>query len=1757
MRNQLSLTVRTKLSLLVTVLLQTVLFFAITTQGFNQTIIQASTGDSVTTDGLYTVVQFTQVQNTNWIVPAGVQEVEYLVVAGGGGGGNGYDTGAGGGGAGGMVLSGVISVSPGSTYTVNVGAGGSGGADIRSNSNGSNGSNSQFSNIIALGGDAGNASRTVQIAEGRGGVVQNSNISSATGGDGGGNGSSTSRGSGGGGGGAGGAGGNGSLSSGGSAGIGLLSNITGSNVIYGAGGAGARGNTTFDGQAGANNTGQGGGGGGASSSASGSGGNGGTGIVVLRYRITNFRIDAADSSTYSGIYDLNGGLAISTQSGNSFFEFDGSNDYIDTNLNYTNLSSFTISTWMRYDDDTTGPRAILSDEPTDGSSWEHRLLLIDKNVTLDIKNSPDTITPYYSLPSGWNNIVTSLTDGRIKVYINGKLVSDTEHKGSPTQSQEIWIGASALNGGSYYYKGDISIVEYYSRGLTADEINTKFFEDAERHFQPYLSYASGIIRIDESKVDADLTNFPVTVVLNSGNFDFDLLQSSGADVFFTDTNHNLLPFEVDFVDVANERAVYHVLYSGVINNSDTDQDILIRYGSGAGYFYDFSHGYRPTEVWSNGYEFVSHLGTNLIDSTGQRTLINSGTSVSTTSGSLGESRRFNLSEVDAIEISGLLDLGSNHTILGRFQREDIASESQGSLNVYIKSGIPSDAWTATGVYSQNYPYDSGVFSTLRSIGGTAQTAVIDFPATYFNSGFSVAYGSSQSNFNPPSVLSFDDDTINTLLSDNSLNTITTNHYAVEVTGWFVPSETGYYRFDVDGDDSVELIINNQLISHFYGGKGFHTVGDEKVRADGVTPAYLEKVIGSGFFEKGIAYPIVVRAQEWEGGGGLRLVWQRPSESFSNNWYIHPEELYSKELTRMDVVSSHKDSGYALNITELGYPYYAARVGSTWPTIFSSVATSSGTFDTFTATNNPSTQSRIYTSGLVSSGSGLTPVTPTHNTVIGQDANQFHTNGNLWAFNGFIDEIRLSSVERTAEWVKAEYYSIEGQLASPIYTVSFVTNSGTSISSVVGEAGDTYSTPSTSRDGFRFMGWYSDAALTTSTTISNEIPINGITYYAKWVPDYERYDSGIIRIDKTKVEGNLTNFPLTIVLNSGNFEFSLIQSSGADVFFTDTNHNLLPFEVDYVNVASGIAVYHVLYSGTILNDSSNQDILIRYGDVENYFYDFSAGYNPTEVWDENYVLVMHMGSVIYDATQTNTFLVNGTQTIQNNDILGEARYFDGNDFINFSGLVSSEMSTPTTLVRFDWNTSDLTPSWDFVIEGSTVGDLMIALQNNLIVYSTDQQALPSSDSNPLSLGGVLDSSMFTMSLQNSSNIPDGLVIIDDNIYSGLNLQSGYNGGTFNPPNSSMYSIGRRIADNSSYFTGVIDEIRLSKIERTSGWILAEHYALSGQLASPVYTVSFVTNSGSSISDITGYAGSGINPVSTRFGFKFDGWYLDSGLTQSVTLSSIPNENTTYYAKWNEDVKTGLIVDANNIDENLTDFPVTVVLNSQNFDFTGMVASGLYFSDGTNYLDFEVDFIDVANQRAVFHVLLTSISSSTNTTFYIHQGRELDFTSGRNATNVWKSSYVFVSHMGTTVTDSKTPGRSITVGSNSTTTNSTLGKARVFDNDLNDSISIGDITLNSDHTILVVLKPHTLPARQDFLSSHSGNGGYGFFFSNSNVAYSVGTGGGFVDVYTTPLTANTSYVTTGTVGANGQRTFLNGTLTNTSVNQSVQDLSLIHI
>jgi len=133
-------------------------------------------------------------------------------------------------------------------------------------------------------------------------------------------------------------------------------------------------------------------------------------------------------------------------------------------------------------------------------------------------------------------------------------------------------------------------------------------------------------------------------------------------------------------------------------------------------------------------------------------------------------------------------------------------------------------------------------------------------------------------------------------SNNSLNftntdqiyNITSNradNFAIIQSGYFIPKQTGTYSFSIEGDDAVDLIIDNKTIADHYGGHAASTIGTHS---------------GDRNLVAGNKYSFRARFQEKEGGEVLRLFWKKPSELNSAIWYQDIEEISSINVIEKDL-----------------------------------------------------------------------------------------------------------------------------------------------------------------------------------------------------------------------------------------------------------------------------------------------------------------------------------------------------------------------------------------------------------------------------------------------------------------------------------------------------------------------------------------------------------------------------------------------------------------------------------------------------------------------------------------------------------------------------------------------------------------------------------------------------------------------------------------------------------------------------------------
>lgn len=105
-------------------------------------------------------------------------------------------------------------------------------------------------------------------------------------------------------------------------------------------------------------------------------------------------------------------------------------------------------------------------------------------------------------------------------------------------------------------------------------------------------------------------------------------------------------------------------------------------------------------------------------------------------------------------------------------------------------------------------------------------------------------------------------------------------YGLIITGYFIPKQTGSYKFNIEGDDAVDVFINGTNVANHYGGHGASARGTHT---------------GSISLVAGRKYNLRVRFMENASGDELYFFWQKPSETSGAIWYQDAEELSTEEV----------------------------------------------------------------------------------------------------------------------------------------------------------------------------------------------------------------------------------------------------------------------------------------------------------------------------------------------------------------------------------------------------------------------------------------------------------------------------------------------------------------------------------------------------------------------------------------------------------------------------------------------------------------------------------------------------------------------------------------------------------------------------------------------------------------------------------------------------------------------------------------------
>jgi len=145
---------------------------------------------------------------------------------------------------------------------------------------------------------------------------------------------------------------------------------------------------------------------------------------------------------------------------------------------------------------------------------------------------------------------------------------------------------------------------------------------------------------------------------------------------------------------------------------------------------------------------------------------------------------------------------------------------------------------------------------------------------------------------------------NAIGSQTPYSGFTGDGFTIVVSGYFIPKQTGTYTFTIEGDDAVDLFINDQNVVNHYGPHGNNAIGTHT---------------GTISLIAGKKYTFRARMQEGAGGEVMQLFWKKPSESSGTLWYQDIEELSGEEAVPNGLVFSVDPSNWYT------YPKYGTLV----------------------------------------------------------------------------------------------------------------------------------------------------------------------------------------------------------------------------------------------------------------------------------------------------------------------------------------------------------------------------------------------------------------------------------------------------------------------------------------------------------------------------------------------------------------------------------------------------------------------------------------------------------------------------------------------------------------------------------------------------------------------------------------------------------------------------------------------------------------
>jgi len=556
------------------------------------------------------------------------------------------------------------------------------------------------------------------------------------------------------------------------------------------------------------------------------------------------------------------------------------------------------------------------------------------------------------------------------------------------------------------------------------------------------------------------------------------------------------------------------------------------------------------------------------------------------------------------------------------------------------------------------------------------------------------------------------------------------------------------------------------------------------------------------------------------------------------------------------------------------------------------------------------------------------------------------------------------------------------------------------------------------------------------------------------------------INHSEVDADLGDFPVLVSFSSDDdlSNPAKCQVDGDDIVFTDKNGVQLSHEIEFFDDSIGELITWVKVPN--LSSSVNTTLYMYYGNA-----DSGNQQDITGVWDSSYMIVQHFNETSgthYDSTSNGN---NGApQGSLNQNLVGKIDGADGfdatNDWINCGGSGSLDIGSAITIEAWVNRTAMGTGTYPGIANraGSTSYHRYQLRYKTTATTSVQFFLGDGSGYKVISSNSDLPLNTWTHIVGTWGG---STMLLFINGVQQTNTDSFTGSPTFT--SSNVLEIGRY--STSSYFAGGIDEVRISNVQRNSSWIVTEYnnqynpssffilgneekYQPPGEPI--VFNEGPINNSkgvpvgvvtlGITVNDSQG------DNMDVHFRTNASGSWTEIDVNSSVPNGSysqdyIFNNYGTYYW-WSVNVTDPLgsgnwtnntfmfsteigqvtnpfvqgwsylkeiTIDHDKVDCNLNNFPVYINLTDTDLiDKANDSGDDIIFMDDrgiANKLNHEIEYYNPVNGNLIAWINVTSISSISNTSFYIYYGNPIA-ENMENPSGVWDSHYMIVQHLSET-------------------------------------------------------------------------------------------------------------------------------------------------